>query len=247
MHGGTTDEKRRAEPRSEAAGVRARLDEPLRRPTSRPTRSRTRRCGGPYRTHWQRHHVVENHMDAHCVRDKHPLPMADYTSLDTAAMQFRPLRFRPDVPADPAMPDDARRPRLSSHHVRLSRRTPRRSTPATRRHGTTHSTSTPSRFPSTSANSCSRRCRTSTAGPGTLKGPQVLRWDAGKHVDDGGRPTIECSRTCTRSPSTTRSTRRAPGSASASRCRPTFHRPQPPAAARPADRQQAPTPARRDR
>ncbi len=23
------------------------------------------KCGGPYRTHWQRHHVIENHMDAH--------------------------------------------------------------------------------------------------------------------------------------------------------------------------------------
>ncbi len=28
-------------------------------------------------------------------------------------------------------------------------------------------------------------------GPADTDGPQVLRWDAGKHIDDGGRPTIE--------------------------------------------------------
>jgi hypothetical protein len=63
------------------------------------------KVGGPYRTHWQRHHVVENHMDALVYRDKHGIdPMASYSSLDTSALHFR-LSFQPD--ADPAKPEDA--------------------------------------------------------------------------------------------------------------------------------------------
>ena len=67
------------------------------------------KCGGPYRTHWQRHHVIENHMDALVYRDSTARSDGvNYYSLDTAALHFR-LAFQPD--ADAGRPDDARRPR----------------------------------------------------------------------------------------------------------------------------------------
>ena len=63
------------------------------------------KCGGPYRTHWQRHHVIENHMDAQVYRLRH-MPMTNYDSVDTAALQFR-LAFRKSATSpDPTMPDD---------------------------------------------------------------------------------------------------------------------------------------------
>ena len=62
------------------------------------------KTGGPYRTHWQRHHVIENHMDALAYALKHPDPTKCYASLDTSALHFR-LAFRMDT--DPMKPDDA--------------------------------------------------------------------------------------------------------------------------------------------
>ena len=62
------------------------------------------KVGGPYRTHWQRHHVVENHMDGLVYTLKHGTdPMACYSSLDTSALHFR-LAFQKDT--DPMMPAD---------------------------------------------------------------------------------------------------------------------------------------------
>src|SRR2546430_63983 len=29
------------------------------------------KCGGPYRTHWQRHHLIENHMDCSAYDSQH--------------------------------------------------------------------------------------------------------------------------------------------------------------------------------
>ena len=54
------------------------------------------KCGGPYRTHWQRHHVIENHIDAFVYGLRH-LPMTNYDSVDTAALQFR-LAFKKGAP-----------------------------------------------------------------------------------------------------------------------------------------------------
>ena len=63
------------------------------------------KTGGPYRTHWQRHHLVENHMDAAIYDTRRPAS-GNYDSLDTAAMHFR-LAFRKGAQTpDPAMPDD---------------------------------------------------------------------------------------------------------------------------------------------
>jgi hypothetical protein len=67
------------------------------------------KVGGPYRTHWQRHHVAENHFDGHAYTLRHPDPMACYSSLDTSALHFR-LAFTADTdktkPADVPTPFD---------------------------------------------------------------------------------------------------------------------------------------------
>ena len=56
------------------------------------------KCGGPFRLHWQRHHLVENHFDAAAYNVAH---MGDtvYEELDTSALHFRiAFRTRTDVP-----------------------------------------------------------------------------------------------------------------------------------------------------
>lgn len=49
------------------------------------------KCGGPFRLHWQRHHLVENHMDALVYDSQHGAE--PYGELDTSALHFR-LAFR---------------------------------------------------------------------------------------------------------------------------------------------------------
>jgi len=56
------------------------------------------KCGGPYRLHWQRHHLVENHMDAAAYDMAH---MGDpvYEEMGTSALHFRiAFRTRTDAP-----------------------------------------------------------------------------------------------------------------------------------------------------
>lgn len=50
------------------------------------------KCGGPYRLHWQRHHLIENHMDAHVYAGRHH-GVEPYGQLDTSLLHFR-LAFR---------------------------------------------------------------------------------------------------------------------------------------------------------
>jgi hypothetical protein len=50
------------------------------------------KCGGPFRLHWQRHHLVENHMDAYVYDSQHK-GIEPYGELDTSALHFR-LAFR---------------------------------------------------------------------------------------------------------------------------------------------------------
>lgn len=50
------------------------------------------KCGGPYRTHWQRHHLIENHMDARAYDAQHG-GVEPYGEFDTSAMHFR-IAFR---------------------------------------------------------------------------------------------------------------------------------------------------------
>ena len=63
------------------------------------------KSGGPYRLHWQRHHLIENHMDA-VVYDAQHGGVEPYGELDTSALHFRiAFRTRHDAPYNGA--DDA--------------------------------------------------------------------------------------------------------------------------------------------
>ena len=159
------------------------------------------KCGGPYRTHWQRHHVIENHMDARIYGMRHP-PTMPYDSLDTAALHFRIAFQKSATSPDPTMPDDE--PLLdyfpgSNTYPHVPGRRDRQ---RVRRAQGRCSTRTPSRCPSTSASSCSRRCRTSTRDRPTPTGPQVLAWDPGRARAPAADRRSRCSRTCSTSRST---------------------------------------------
>jgi hypothetical protein len=57
------------------------------------------KSGGPYRDHWQRHHLVENHMDAENYGARHPGPL--YGEYGTSALHFRvAFLHRTDAPYD---------------------------------------------------------------------------------------------------------------------------------------------------
>jgi hypothetical protein len=56
------------------------------------------KCGGPFRLHWQRHHLVENHFDA-AAYDKTHMGATMYEEIGTSAMHFRvAFRTREDPP-----------------------------------------------------------------------------------------------------------------------------------------------------
>ena len=63
------------------------------------------KAGGPYRLHWQRHHLVENHMDAKAYDAQH-LGTEPYGELDTSALHFR-IAFRKGLQAPYVGADDA--------------------------------------------------------------------------------------------------------------------------------------------
>lgn len=46
------------------------------------------KCGGPFRDHWLRHHLCENHMDALAYLRGHPHPAKRYGGLGTSALHF---------------------------------------------------------------------------------------------------------------------------------------------------------------
>lgn len=55
------------------------------------------KAGGPYRDHWQRHHLVENHMDSENYGARHPGSL--YAEYGTSALHFRlAFRHRNDAP-----------------------------------------------------------------------------------------------------------------------------------------------------
>ena len=57
------------------------------------------KCGGPYRTHWQRHHLIENHMDASAYDAQHG-GVEPYGNYDTSGLHFR-IAFRKGDPSSP--------------------------------------------------------------------------------------------------------------------------------------------------
>ena len=111
------------------------------------------KVGGPYRTHWQRHHVVENHMDALVYRDKHGIdPMASLLARSTrrrciSGSRSSTTRTRPS-------PRMHRPPSTGSRRVGHFPPYPQgEDLASTYAPGTTRSTSTAGRCPSTSASS----------------------------------------------------------------------------------------------
>lgn len=46
------------------------------------------KCGGPFRTHWQRHHLIENHIDAKTYDDEHGTT-ANYNMFTESALHYR--------------------------------------------------------------------------------------------------------------------------------------------------------------
>jgi hypothetical protein len=57
------------------------------------------KAGGPYRDHWQRHHLVENHFDSQNYNATHPGPL--YGEYGTSALHFWvSFRHRDDAPYD---------------------------------------------------------------------------------------------------------------------------------------------------
>jgi Zinc dependent phospholipase C len=140
------------------------------------------KTGGPYRTHWQRHHVVENHMDALVYTLKHGVdPMACYSSLDTAALHFR-LAFQNDP--DPAMPGDVptNRDWFPSSWTYPNYPQGEHLADRTARAATFDVDSEP--LPE---HICELLLRTmkEVYGPDDMAGPQVLSWDG-----PNGRPTV---------------------------------------------------------
>ena len=146
------------------------------------------KCGGPYRTHWQRHHVIENHMDSFVYALRH-LPMTNYDSVDTAALQFR-LAFRksPTSP-DPTMPDDE----PSHDYFPSSWMYPAypegESTNDVASRKATFDVDT-ERFPEHLCELIQKTMQDVYAGPADDMGPQVLKWDPGKTTGTGGRPSV---------------------------------------------------------
>jgi hypothetical protein len=46
------------------------------------------KCGGPFRTHWQRHHLIENHIDAKTYDDAHGMDLT-YNMFTESALHYR--------------------------------------------------------------------------------------------------------------------------------------------------------------
>ncbi len=158
------------------------------------------KCGGPYRTHWQRHHVIENHMDAFIYNLRHGTRGTNYDALDVAAMHFR-MAFLPSPSSpDPTMPDDNPGPDYFPG--------PQAGPPFPPGPGfkfppypeTEHTGDAQARkavfdvdtgpLPEHVCELLLKTMQDVYTGADDMDGPQVLRWDTGMHEGDGGRPTV---------------------------------------------------------
>ena len=86
------------------------------------------KCGGPFRTHWQRHHLVENHMDAQTYDDdalSHPKKNRDgdaiYTMLTESALHYR-IVFKDSGDDETRLPPDYKPGDKSLHALYVRRR-----------------------------------------------------------------------------------------------------------------------------
>ena len=144
------------------------------------------KCGGPYRTHWQRHHLIENHMDAFVYGQQQGQPNTAYNSLATSALHFT-LAFSPggaggsdDAPLYDYFPSSFSFPPYPEGETDAEK--------AARKNTFDQSTEP---LPEHICELILKTMQDVFTTENDSKGPQVLRWDPGKHVGDGGRPTAK--------------------------------------------------------
>jgi hypothetical protein len=161
------------------------------------------KCGGPFRTHWQRHHVIENHMDAFIYNTLHGNMPGNYDALDVSALHFR-LAFEksPNSP-DPAMPDDNPGPDYfpssfmigngaemfppypETNHSGDAQNPP----DAWKRKDVFDVDTEP--LPEHICELLLKTMQDVYTGGDDMDGPRVLSWDPARHEGAGGRPTVQ--------------------------------------------------------
>jgi hypothetical protein len=147
------------------------------------------KCGGPYRTHWQRHHVIENHIDGRVYGLRH-MPGDNYGSLDTAALHFRLAFHKGATPPDPAMPDDMPGPDWFPGSFLYPAYAEGDSAANVASRKQTFDMDTED-LPEHICELLKKTMQDIYTGPADDGSPRVLRWDPGKHEGDGGRPTVQ--------------------------------------------------------
>jgi hypothetical protein len=143
------------------------------------------KCGGPYRTHWQRHHLIENHMDAHVYQWQHEDPEACYGSLVTSAMHFA-LAFAEGSPNNDApLPQCDYFPSGSFPGYRQGQNLTDRQA---RKLNFDKDTA---EFPDHICDLLARTMHEVYTGEDDLGGPHVLWWERDRAIGMGGRPSFE--------------------------------------------------------
>jgi hypothetical protein len=141
------------------------------------------KCGGPYRTHWQRHHLIENHMDAF-VYGRQQGAAKCYDSLVTGALHFT-LAFKKggaggtdDAPLYDYFPSTWQFPPYPDGETNAEK--------AARKDAfDKDSEPLPDHI-------CELLINTMRDVFGSDdNGPQILRWDPGKNDGGSGRPSIK--------------------------------------------------------
>lgn len=146
------------------------------------------KCGGPYRTHWQRHHVIENHMDGWIYGKDHP--PGNYDSLDTAALHFRMSFQKSKTSPDPTMPDDEPLfdyfPQMFTFEAYPEGESAKE---YKARKDLFDKDTEP--LPEHICELLLKTMQDVYTGPADMAGPRVLLWDQGQHAGVGGRPTVK--------------------------------------------------------
>jgi hypothetical protein len=148
------------------------------------------KCGGPYRTHWHRHHVVENHMDAFVYNTLHGTRGVNYDALDVSALHLR-MAFRPSPTSpDPTMPDDE----PFSDYFPSSFMFP--PYPETEHTGDARTRKKvfdvdTEPLPEHICELIIKTMQDVYTGPDDMDGPRILQWDPAQHEGGGGRPTVQ--------------------------------------------------------
>jgi hypothetical protein len=148
------------------------------------------KCGGPYRTHWQRHHVIENHMDAFVYDTPPRTPGTNYDALDVSALHFRMAFNKSATSPDPTMPDDEPGPDWFPGNVNLPTYVETEGQgDAQRRKQVFDVDSEP--LPEHLCQLILKTMQDVYTGANDMDGPRVLAWDTGLNEGTGGRPNVK--------------------------------------------------------